>query len=227
MIPVHVRWVAAPDDVDLARLVATLAAAERADFERLRLASRRRGFLLSRALLRRALPAVTGAPAREIAFDRAASGRLRLVAPAGWHISVSHADGLAAIAVATAPCGVDIERPRAVDAGAVARRYFAAAERDRLAALPESDRQEAFFRLWTLKEAAAKALGAGLAGHLGRLAFELDGEHPRPAFATPALAAWQGAAGEARLAAVVATAAEVAWSTREEPLASLLAGDAP
>lgn len=224
MIQAHVRWVADRGDQELSSLLAALTPAEEADFARLRLPARQRGFLLTRALLRATLPEVTGAPYAAATFARAGSGRLHLLAPAGWHVSVSHADGLAAIALATAPCGVDIERPRPADTAAVARRYFAAAERDWLAALPAAARQEAFFQLWTLKEAAVKALGAGLAGHLDRLCFEIDGPLARPAFASPALAVWQAAAGDARIAAAVATATGVAWSPRPVDLPALLTG---
>lgn len=218
----HLAWLADTGAADLAPLEAALTAAETAELARLRLPARRRGFLLTRALLRHWLPAATGTAADGLAFDRAGSGRLRLASPAGWHISLSHADGLAAIMVATAPCGVDIERPRATDTAAVARRYFAPAEQAWLAALPEGARADAFFRLWTLKEAGAKALGAGLAGHLDRLAFRLGDRGPEPAFDDPALAIWQAAAGPAWIAAAVATPDAVRWACHETPLGSLL-----
>jgi 4'-phosphopantetheinyl transferase len=222
LIAAHVTWLTDPGG-DLSRLEAALTPEEQADFARLRLPARRRGFLLTRALLRHWLPALTGAAASDLVFERAGSGRLCLRAPAGWHISLSHATGLAAAMVATAPCGVDIELPRRADITAVARRYFAVAEQAWLATLPEAARPDAFFRLWTLKEAAAKAMGAGLAGHLDRLAFRLDAEGPHPDFDAPPLALWQSATGPAWLAAAVVTAGPVRWDSRATPLASLLA----
>jgi 4'-phosphopantetheinyl transferase len=45
---------------------------------------------------------------------------------------------------------------------AIAERHFAPSEREGLAALPESFRRRAFFRLWTRKEAVMKAVGRGL-----------------------------------------------------------------
>jgi 4'-phosphopantetheinyl transferase len=224
VIRAHVRWVVDTGDHDLSPLAAALAPAEQADFAVLRLPARQRGFLLTRALLRATLPEVTGVSPAATAYARAGSGRLCLVDPAGWHVSISHANGLAAVAVANAPCGVDIEGPRTTDTTAVARRYFAAPERDWLASLPEEARHTAFLQLWTLKEAAVKALGTGLAGHLDRLCFQVDGDTVRPAFATPPLATWQAAAGAAQVAAAVATADTVAWSLREASLARLLAG---
>lgn len=222
MIRAHLAWLADDAGVSLEALEDALPDAERETLALLRLPARRRGFLLSRTLLRRLVPGITGTTAAALAFDRTGNGRLRLIAPSGWHVSLSHADSLVAVAVANAACGIDIERPRPTRPLALAARYFAPAERAWLEAQPHALRHDAFFRLWTLKEAAVKALGAGLAGHLDRLAFLPDGHTPRPLFDTPALVAWQGSAGPARLAAVVAGTGPVAWSCAEVTLADLL-----
>lgn len=61
--------------------------------------------------------------------------------------------------------GVDAERTtRPVEAEAIARRFFTPAEAQAIAALPEGRRQEAFYRIWTQREARLKAQGIGLAG---------------------------------------------------------------
>src|SRR5262245_43112170 len=64
--------------------------------------------------------------------------------------------------------------------------YFTPAESQALAALSRTARRDAFFALWTHKEAAVKGLGIGLATHLGRIEFDLD-----PAGGLR-LAAWDG-----------------------------------
>jgi hypothetical protein len=87
--------------------------------------------------------------------------------------NVSHTDGAALVALVgparaqeAAPAGlavgVDVERApeRPRDAVAVGRRVFTEAERAWLAQDPEGR----FLTLWTLKEAALKATGQGLAG---------------------------------------------------------------
>jgi 4'-phosphopantetheinyl transferase len=59
--------------------------------------------------------------------------------------------------------GVDVEVWRAMrDAGALVRRFFSAVEIRTWEALPAAAREEAFFNLWTRKEAYIKALGRGL-----------------------------------------------------------------
>jgi 4'-phosphopantetheinyl transferase len=59
----------------------------------------------------------------------------------------------------------------------VARRVFAEQEYELLMRLPESDRPEAFFELWTLKESCSKLLGQGLSlpWHSMSFASEDDG----------------------------------------------------
>ncbi len=70
-----------------------------------------------------------------------------------------------------APVGVDVERvrprPRAL---ALARSRLHPKEADALAAVPDAERDEAFARLWTAKEAVLKARGTGLVGGLDTFA---------------------------------------------------------
>ncbi|HEX4870196.1 MAG TPA: 4'-phosphopantetheinyl transferase superfamily protein [Moraxellaceae bacterium] len=224
MITVRLAWLRDDPARPLAPLAARLDATAAAELAGLRLPSRQRGHLLSRALLRYLLattPALAGKAAR---FDRAPSGRLLLAAPAGWHISVSHAPERVAVLLASVPGGIDIERPRPVRYGRVAARYFAPAEQDWLASLSGPEAARDFFRLWTLKEAAAKALGEGIAHNLARLAFALDGPVPVPLDPGLGLQAWQAPAGDAWLAGVVRAEGPVAWECREVALDTLLAG---
>lgn len=73
--------------------------------------------------------------------------------------------------------GVDLERikPRP-NALALARRFFATAEAERLAQLSAADREQAFVRLWCAKEAVLKAHGHGLSFGLDRLEFAADAD---------------------------------------------------
>ena len=74
--------------------------------------------------------------------------------------SLSHVDGLAAMACGPADSfiGVDLERHKDRDALAIARFAFAAAESAALASMPETQRLRHFYALWVMKEALAKAL---------------------------------------------------------------------
>lgn len=82
----------------------------------------------------------------------------------GLHFSVSHAEGVALIAVcASARVGVDVERIRPLDdLDAVAAQVLSTGELEALNALEGRRRDEAFFRYWTAKESIVKASGEGL-----------------------------------------------------------------
>ena len=59
--------------------------------------------------------------------------------------------------------GVDIEKIRAgVEREGIAERFFSPGEVAALRAAPVEERDEAFFRCWTRKEAYVKARGGGL-----------------------------------------------------------------
>ncbi|MFN3586088.1 MAG: 4'-phosphopantetheinyl transferase family protein [Moraxellaceae bacterium] len=217
-------WLRDDGSVVSEALASRLSAGEQAELAAFPRADRRRGFLLSRRLLRRALTAHTGEPDAHFTLSRAASGRLQLDHPA-LHASLSHGPGRVAALVADAPCGVDIEGPRRVDAGRIARRYFAATEIAYLDRLPTHARQDGFLRLWTLKEAAVKALHQGLAGNMRRLVFDVRTQPPQ-VLSGATLQCWQQAADAQWLAAVVADAGAVTWTVQEVPLAALAATNA-
>ncbi|WP_367141074.1 MULTISPECIES: 4'-phosphopantetheinyl transferase family protein [Streptomyces] len=78
------------------------------------------------------------------------------------HFSLSHSHGMALVGVADRPVGVDVERlprPATVDACTPA---LHPGEQQELGALDPGERQEAFGRLWTRKEAFLKGIGTGL-----------------------------------------------------------------
>lgn len=103
-------------------------------------------------------------------------GKPRIAAVGFPHFNLSHAGHAAAMAFAfDDELGIDIEAPdRRLHALDLARRFFDAREADALAALPDTERETAFMRLWTCKEAMLKALGAGISFGLDRLCFGLD-----------------------------------------------------
>lgn len=129
----------------------------------------------ARATLERLL---THYAALERAPEIVRSERGKPYAPAldGFDFNLSHARNQVLIAIAREqPLGVDIEHgDRRIDVDGLARRFFAPAEADALAALSPALRLAAFQRLWTCKEAVLKALGAGLSFGLHRVAFALD-----------------------------------------------------
>ncbi len=135
----------------------------------------RREFLLTRGALRRLLAQRLAAEPNSLSFLKNGAGKPYLEAHP-VHFNVSHAHGVSLIAIAAAgPVGVDVEAVRNLDSReAMARRWFHPAE---VTALEQRNwDQEAFFVLWTAKEAVVKALGTGLGFGMDEVRIDLDQE---------------------------------------------------
>lgn len=133
---------------------------------------------LAAALLPRLLIArQTGQPLSAIRFERSRSGKPCYPADTGFHFNLSHSGHYVALAVGTAPVGVDIEQLRpTMDWDAIANRFFAADEQRWLASVDEAERQRRFIALWSRKESLLKATGEGIAGGLSRFSAIADGD---------------------------------------------------
>jgi phosphopantetheinyl transferase len=133
---------------------------ERSAAALLRRKQARANSLLGRAVLRALLYRHTGYRDWTVAADhRGKIAAVGSMAGGGPAISLSHSRGVVACALADAEAlGVDIEwhRPRAWSALAA----YAFGKRER--ALVAEGGAQAFYRIWTLREAWAKATGEGL-----------------------------------------------------------------
>jgi len=163
-----------------ARLAGVLSNDETARAARFRFVRDRRAFVVSRAALRLLLGAYLKAEPETLAFELGAHGKPHIAGATRVHFNVSHSGGLALAAFATGcEIGVDVEAIRTLpDRDAVARRFFHAEEAADLAALPERERDGAFFSCWTRKEALLKASGAGLTAPLDRFRVNLIAGEP-------------------------------------------------
>jgi len=158
-----------PLDVASAGLDDTVISAdERVRADRLHSAVHRSAFIAARTGLRTVLASYAGATPDALVFATGAHGKPALDGSdvgrtSALHFNLSHAGGFAALAVCrTHPVGIDIEQPRLVSRN-LPQRFFSpdeAIELDRLADGPAWE--DAFFRIWTRKEAVLKALGTGL-----------------------------------------------------------------
>jgi 4'-phosphopantetheinyl transferase len=130
-----------------------------------------RRFVVCRAVLRRVLGLAAEIPAEQVAFQFGPYGKPALALDrAGVEFNVSHTGDVALIALACGRVvGVDVETVcERITRDELASRFFSVQEREAYFSLPMGQRREAFFRIWTCKEAFLKAIGAGLSFPLGR-----------------------------------------------------------
>ncbi|HVF13272.1 MAG TPA: thioesterase domain-containing protein [Acidimicrobiales bacterium] len=158
-------WCARTDELALSddRLVGMLAPDEVARAGAFRFRRDASRFVRRRWLLRRLLAAVGRDPGTE-PLPTGPNGRPTALPGATLFFSASSSGGVATVALARDhDLGLDVERLRPVpDLDLLARSTMTAEEQAELARLPPGERDDAFLRLWTVKEAYLKALGAGL-----------------------------------------------------------------
>lgn len=174
---IHVWCVELDETADAAALAACLSADERERAGSLPSSSHRRRFVVARAMLRQLLGHYLDQEPGAVVFARGAHGK-PFLPEGGLHFNVSHTQGLALYAIASAcEVGVDVEwmRPQ-VAHEQIAARFFSPEEQEMLAHVPAEERRTAFYHIWTRKEAYLKARGDGLAAGLGAFAVSLEAE---------------------------------------------------
>jgi 4'-phosphopantetheinyl transferase len=135
---------------------------ERARADRYKVGKARHEFVTGRGHLRRLLGQLVGVEPAAVPITTTGAGK-PVLAGGGVHFNVSHTDGLALIALADRPVGIDVERVRPVaNSDGLVNRFFSAAEREAFRRLPAGLRLAGFFRGWTTKEAVLKAVGLGV-----------------------------------------------------------------
>jgi 4'-phosphopantetheinyl transferase len=160
---------ARPDAGRIQRLEAMLPPEDLARCQRFREPGVRARSLAARAALRGVLGACLGEDPRRVPL-LAGPGKPRLAGDSGLEFSLSHSGGLALLAVGRSiRLGADVERVRdLLYQENVLERFFGEEERRQVLALEGEEQRRAFFRLWTRREAAAKALGLGILEHFRR-----------------------------------------------------------
>jgi phosphopantetheinyl transferase len=149
------------ESADAKLLIAKWATAEdHAQVNLRRNKTKRHNALLARATLRALLAHVTETSDWQIQPN--SNGKPYVFTPTGItapYISLSHTEGLVACAIShDSPLGIDIEHWRVRDFTALANYAFGPREQEEVA----RDGVSAFYRIWTLREAIAKASGTGL-----------------------------------------------------------------
>jgi 4'-phosphopantetheinyl transferase len=135
-------------------------------------------FVLGRGMLRKCLGRYLGQTPETI--ELATTDRDRPILPRDETVqfSISHTHDLVAIAVtADARVGIDLEYVQThPDLIELAKRIFSEEDLQTFLALPRDERQAAFFRVWTRKEAYLKARSEGIAEGLRLISVSLGPE---------------------------------------------------
>lgn len=170
-------------EADMASLLAVLDEREKNQAGRFRHAHLARNYIVAHAATRFILCNYMGISAQEICFEYNAYGKPSIIGHGELFFNISHSDDMALCGVASAAeIGVDIERRRALDWRAMARRFFSPVERDFFNGAPGLEMEELFFACWTRKEAYIKAKGLGLSLPLD--SFSVECRPGRPAALT-------------------------------------------
>lgn len=170
----------------VAALERLLTVEEKQRAERFRFAKHQRRFKVRRARLRRLVATYQSLPTAQVTFDYTRRGKPQLPTHLDRHadgplaFNLSDSQDLAVVAVTRGPAlGVDVEVVRDMpDALGISKSFFASAERDVLASVPETQRSHTFFNCWTRKEAYIKATGDGLSVPLDRFTVTLHPDSP-------------------------------------------------
>jgi 4'-phosphopantetheinyl transferase len=112
--------------------------------------------------------------ARSLEFAYGPHGKPELAgdfSDCGLRFNLAHCENLALIALIRGEkIGVDLERIRILpDMGELVARFFSPRENAVFQSLPVEQQPEAFFNLWTRKEAWLKATGEGISRYLGEV----------------------------------------------------------
>jgi len=155
-------------------LRATLAATELRRAGRFHFPHHRDRFIAARGLLRTVLGRCLGADARNLEFAYGHHGKPELAgafSDCELRFNLAHCENLALIALTRGrKIGVDLERIRILPGmGELVDRFFSPRENALFQTLPAAQQTEAFFNLWTRKEAWLKATGEGISRYLGQV----------------------------------------------------------
>ncbi len=177
----------------IAALDSVLSPQQRARAQRMRVAEKRKQYIIAQGLTRVLLGKLLAADPAALEFDRGPKGKPYLggeFGDSGVQFNMTHTSHMALIAITLSrEVGIDVERIRDnLQWEKLARRYFSPLEYSGYCRLPESERLRSFFVCWTRKEAVLKAIGTGLGGGLASFDITVDPD------AAPALVAnrWQG-----------------------------------
>lgn len=144
-----------------------LTSKEKQRSEQFKFYKHRKAFIASHGFLHTVLSYYTQTAADEIEFSYGPQGKPSIIEaqnPTQLTFNLSHSHNLAILAICKQHAvGIDIESSqRENDWCGISKRFFTASEQQKLFSLPENQQQDAFFQIWTRKEAHMKVTGQGL-----------------------------------------------------------------
>jgi len=158
-------------------LRSTLDDTDRERHSEIQIARSATAFLVTRAVVRTVLGHLLGLPGQNVELFTSERGKPSL-APSSvlpLYFNTSHSETRAVVALSrVGDLGVDVEDIGPIDERVV-RRSVSSDEFERLATMDRDERARAFFHLWTIKEACAKATGVGIGVGMRNIAATLDG----------------------------------------------------
>ncbi len=138
----------------------------------------RNRFIVGRVMLRKILGRYLEIAPEKLVFGYGSHGKPK-IENSPFFFNLSNSSDLALCGVTyQKEIGIDVEYllRELKDAEAIAKRFFSAKESAEFLSLPLEERQLAFFRCWTRKEAYIKAIGDGLSYSLSKFNVTLTPE---------------------------------------------------
>ncbi|MCW8933463.1 MAG: 4'-phosphopantetheinyl transferase superfamily protein [Gammaproteobacteria bacterium] len=144
-----------------------LSSEEKQRSERLKFYKHRKAFIASHGFMHTVLANYIDAEANDIEFTQTELGKPSLIDTQNKNniqFNLSHSGNLAILAVCRHhSVGIDTEHAeRKVDWRGISKRFFTTNELQQLDELTEAEQKQAFFQIWTRKEAHMKVTGKGL-----------------------------------------------------------------
>jgi 4'-phosphopantetheinyl transferase len=180
----HYRITETPDSARLRFALSLLNDAEQRRYAAFYFDRHRIEYAMAHAVTRLALSRYAPVPPRNWEFSLGQWGKPSIAAPATatpLSFNLSHTNCFVAFLAGNKPeVGVDIEHlERGGSLIDIARHAFAPSEHAYLTSLTPDRQRDAFFRIWTLKEAYIKATGQGLSLGLDTFSFHFnEGDKP-------------------------------------------------
>lgn len=168
-------WRVHLDAIDPGEAAAVLSPDELARANRLKIPQVRQRFIAGRLALRRILASQLQINPAELLFEYIAKGKPHLTGMP-LHFNFSHSGGLALLAVADVPVGVDVEQQRSMSAlASMEATILTPEEQYRLKQWSGDEQNRLLLHLWTCKEALVKATGEGFQA---MLRYQLQWDQP-------------------------------------------------